>query len=326
MSLRAVNLSLAIMLYCAGAALPQTTPSVGESNDTRNDLTGGAAIQPATPPRAPEPNHPAAPAAVPIARDADEDSAAPRKTFMNFYAKHVAPKLHPKAVDDEPAAGTAAKPLGLRAPAAPAQSDLDDAEPTAPPSASKAVPTKPDAAAPTTDPDDDARKTATTAIEPVEVKALASFIASHPGAGTVNPLWQIPIETLRATRERPLFSSSRRPSPAPVQKAAPVVQVSAPPEPPAPEQPQLKLVGVVHGAKEDMAIFFDQTGRSVVRFHVGETNDAGWTIKSVDLRAATLVKNSQVVTLELPARSDQSAAAGADPTALALSSARESDE
>jgi general secretion pathway protein N len=325
MSLRAVNLSLAIMLYCAGAALPQTTPSVGESDDTRNDLTGGAAIQPATPPRAPEPNHPAAPAAVPIARDADEDSAAPRKTFMNFYAKHVAPKLHPKAVD-EPAAETAARPLGVKPPAASAQSDADEVEPTAPPPVLKAVPTKPDTAASTSDPDDDARETATTAIEPVGVKALASFIASHPGAGTVNPLWQIPIATLRATRERPLFSSSRRPPPAPVRQAAPVMQVSAPPEPPAPEQPQLKLVGVVHGAKEDMAIFFDQTGRSVVRLHVGETNDAGWTIKSVDLRAATLEKNSQVVTLELPARSDSSAAAGLDATALALSNARASDE
>src|SRR5262249_28882248 len=60
---------------------------------------------------------------------------------------------------------------------------------------------------------------------------------------TGNPLWGIPLRVLTATRERPLFSPSRRP-PAPPAVAAP-----APPPPvvaakaPEPDHPPLTIVG-----------------------------------------------------------------------------------
>ncbi|MGO9672598.1 MAG: hypothetical protein ACLPSF_00210 [Methylocella sp.] len=130
---------------------------------------------------------------------------------------------------------------------------------------------------------------------------------ANPGAprarrsGEANPLWAIPLENLRATRERPLFSASRRPPPPPVVAAAPVVSAPPPPPPAEPENPGMTLVGVVHGAKEDIGVFINQMDQSVIRLRIGE-EDHGWVEHSVDLRSATLEKDSQQVKLELPAR------------------------
>ena len=63
----------------------------------------------------------------------------------------------------------------------------------------------------------------------------------------------------------------------------------------------MTLVGVVHGADEDIGIFINQMDQSVLRLRLGQ-EDRGWTVHSVDVRAATLEKDSQQVTLELPAR------------------------
>ena len=63
----------------------------------------------------------------------------------------------------------------------------------------------------------------------------------------------------------------------------------------------MTLVGVVHGADEDIGIFINQMDQSVLRLRLGQ-EDRGWTMHSVDVRAATLEKDSQQVTLELPAR------------------------
>ncbi len=317
----AVGLGFAVAFFCAGSALAPARAADDDADSGRNDLGAGSLSQPHAAARNEDPSPPAAkfgPTASVSSSDADDDKGPPRKTFMNFYAKHVAPKLPPKPVDDDPEAQPSPKPPQVKPAAAAAQPDPDDAEPAAPASSSSAKPAKPHAAAAKADADDDRAEAVDPAAESAEVKAVTSFALSHPQAGKINPLWAIPMETLRATRERPLFSASRRPPAAPVRTAAPVVQASAPAEPAPPERPQLKLVGVVHGAKDDMAIFFDQAGKSVVRLHVGEANEAGWKIKSVDLRAATLEKDNEAVTLALPARSDESAGA-ANAGALALS-------
>ena len=61
-------------------------------------------------------------------------------------------------------------------------------------------------------------------------------VSQAPRSGAANPLWAIPLDSLTATRERPLFSVSRRPPPAPVAAAAPIVE--APPPPPPPSEPR----------------------------------------------------------------------------------------
>jgi general secretion pathway protein N len=112
-----------------------------------------------------------------------------------------------------------------------------------------------------------------------------------------NPLWGIPMSALSATRERPIFSVSRRP-PAPPPPPMPVAE--APPPPPAePEQPPLTLVGTAIGKSHNVALVFNQTSKIPVRLHVGETA-SGWYLRSIDLRKVTLEKNSHVVTLSLP--------------------------
>ena len=122
-----------------------------------------------------------------------------------------------------------------------------------------------------------------------------------------NPLWGIPVSALTATRERPVFSASRRP-PAP---PAPAVE-APPPSPPPPERPSLSLVGTVLASAEseggNVALVIDQSTKNLVRLHVGEAI-AGWSLRSVDSRKMTLQKDSQTVTLAFPVK-DMSAANG----------------
>ncbi len=116
-----------------------------------------------------------------------------------------------------------------------------------------------------------------------------------------NPLWGIPMSALSVTRERPVFSATRRP---PAPPPAPIPVVEAPPPPPAPaEPPQLGIVGTATGETDNVAVVIDQTTRNLVRLHVGETI-SGWLVRSVDSRTMTIEKDSRSVTLALPAVTD----------------------
>jgi hypothetical protein len=69
--------------------------------------------------------------------------------------------------------------------------------------------------------------------------AKTSVARQTPPSG--NPLWGIPVGSLSTTRERPVFSASRRPPASPL---GPVPVAEAPPPKPAePEQPPFTLVG-----------------------------------------------------------------------------------
>ncbi len=114
-----------------------------------------------------------------------------------------------------------------------------------------------------------------------------------------NPLWSVPLSTLTATRERPIFSASRRPPPPPV-AAAPVVQTRpAPPPPPTqPERPRLSLVGTV-GGEDGIAVFVDQATQAIVRLRTGEGYD-GWVLRTVGGREVTLQNDRDTAVLSLP--------------------------
>jgi hypothetical protein len=109
-----------------------------------------------------------------------------------------------------------------------------------------------------------------------------------------NPLWGIPLEVLNATRERPVFSPSRRPPMAAVISPP----VKAAPPPPAPE-PTLNLLGTVKGNGEGYAILMDATTHNIVRLKMGDGED-GWILRSVKEREAVLEKNDRTEVLELP--------------------------
>ncbi len=116
-----------------------------------------------------------------------------------------------------------------------------------------------------------------------------------PGA---NPLWGVPLSSLTATNERPIFSPSRRP-PAPPAPPIAAAEAPPPPSPPPPEPCPFTLVGTALGEPQNVAVLLNQTTRSVIRLHVGEMA-SGWSLRSVDMRTMTLEKDSQVVTLALP--------------------------
>ena len=123
-----------------------------------------------------------------------------------------------------------------------------------------------------------------------------------------NPLWAVPLSALPVTRERPIFSASRRPPPRAV--VAPAQQAVAPPPPPAaPEQLTLALIGAVVGDGDAIAVFLDRSNQKIVRLRQGDSH-AGWLLSSVQGREVTLKKadRSEVLALQ---RQEPGAQAGA---------------
>ncbi len=111
--------------------------------------------------------------------------------------------------------------------------------------------------------------------------------AENPGLGQPppqgNPLSRIPVNSLSATRERPLFSASRRPPLPPPTPPASIAKSSPPVEP---ERPPLTLQGTAIGKPRDIALVFDEAAKVSVRLHVGEAAE-GWHLRSVDRRTVT---------------------------------------
>jgi hypothetical protein len=120
-----------------------------------------------------------------------------------------------------------------------------------------------------------------------------------------NPLWGLPLGSLSVTRERPIFSPSRRaaaPVVVSVPRNEPVMPVVRPPEP---EHLDLALVGTVVSEAESIGVFLDQSTHLFVRMRTGEEH-AGWILRSIKGREASLEKNSRTETLSLPAPQDAS--------------------
>jgi general secretion pathway protein N len=137
------------------------------------------------------------------------------------------------------------------------------------------------------------------------VRELAQVVTAPPTlapaperALSANPLWAIPLTSLSGTRDRPIFSPSRRP-PAPAVAPAAVPKVAAAPKPRERENPQLNLVGTIASGEEGFGIFLDQSTKAAVRLKVGEDYQ-GWKLRSVQGREAVLEKDQLVYTLELP--------------------------
>lgn len=111
-----------------------------------------------------------------------------------------------------------------------------------------------------------------------------------------NPLWAVPLSSLTATRDRPLFAPTRRPPP----PAVPYVRAPAPPPPPVVEAgpPRLTLLGTVINDREKIAVFQDDTNQ-IIRIRLGEQH-AGWVLRSVQGRSVTLEGNNREATFSLP--------------------------
>jgi len=147
--------------------------------------------------------------------------------------------------------------------------------------------------------------------EPFSAVATPGQAAAHVSGG--NPLWAIPLESLKNTRERPLFSPSRRPPP-PAVIAAPAAPLPPPPppRPPAPDRPQLTLVGTIVGKSQSVGIFLDPATKDIVRLRAGEGH-GGWTLRAIQAREVTFEEGQHQATLALPARNGTDQAANSAP-------------
>lgn len=144
-------------------------------------------------------------------------------------------------------------------------------------------------------------------IETTMNPPLANFMPGTPksdnpaaGAFTGNPLWAVPLRVLSMTRERPLFSPSRRPAQANV-AVTPLQQVRELPRPTEPDHPTLTLLGTIVGKTQSIGIFVDQVAKNVIRLKTGQ-NHGGWTLRAIQGREALFEKNQREAILVLPAR------------------------
>jgi hypothetical protein len=114
-----------------------------------------------------------------------------------------------------------------------------------------------------------------------------------PTAGLASPLAVHPLDRLSATRERPLFSPSRR---APAPPPAPIIG-PPPPPPPPPEPPNVTLVGIVMEAEEARAIV--RSGPNEVRrVRIGD-DIGGWKVAQIEGRRLVLKLDSRVATFSM---------------------------
>lgn len=126
--------------------------------------------------------------------------------------------------------------------------------------------------------------------------SAAPKTSTNPSGPVANPVLAIPLSQLSMTRDRPIFSPSRRPP------ALPALPVVAKPVEPAktmqPETPPLILVGTVAGEDSGIAVFVEQSGENSVRLRLNESHQ-GWTLQSIQGREVTLFKDQKSSVLAL---------------------------
>ena len=121
-------------------------------------------------------------------------------------------------------------------------------------------------------------------------------VSPEEGTPRGNLLWTIPLKTLTATRERPIFRSSRRPVAIPAAGTRESVSRIEP----APAPPRLALVGTVIGSDQGIAVFVNQSTRDTFRLRMGE-NHEGWILREVRGREVVLQRAQETIVFSFPA-------------------------
>jgi hypothetical protein len=125
----------------------------------------------------------------------------------------------------------------------------------------------------------------------------------------LNPLWDTPITSFAPTRERPIFSPSRRPAVAALPSP---VQLPPPPPQQKPRKPPFVLLGAIEGENEEIALLLEETTKAVVRLRAGQSH-SGWTLRTVKGSEAVLQGYQQTATLVVPNRPTGSSQTPASP-------------
>jgi hypothetical protein len=106
----------------------------------------------------------------------------------------------------------------------------------------------------------------------------------------VSPLAAQPLDRMSNTRDRPLFSPTRRP-PAP----PPVVAVAPPPPPPAPD---VALLGVVMDGEKARAVVRTGPAAKILRVGIGD-DIGGWKVDQIEGRQLVLLLDGRTATFTM---------------------------
>jgi hypothetical protein len=112
-----------------------------------------------------------------------------------------------------------------------------------------------------------------------------------PAAAAVSPLAARPLDRFSVTRDRPLFSPTRRP-PAP----PPAIAAAAPPPPPPP--PDVLLLGVVVDGEDAHAVVRTGADSKIHRLRIGD-EIGGWKVGQIESRKLVLLLNGRTATFAM---------------------------
>lgn len=104
------------------------------------------------------------------------------------------------------------------------------------------------------------------------------------------------LEALTATRDRPLFSPTRRPPPPPQAVATPTRAIEAPP--PEASPPAIQLIGIIFGDNEGIAIVKHAKDATTTRLRVGDAID-NWIVQEIRPRDVRLKLGTRTVMVRL---------------------------
>jgi hypothetical protein len=120
--------------------------------------------------------------------------------------------------------------------------------------------------------------------------------AVTPEFGVANPVTAHPFASLSATRDRPLFSPSRRPPPAPFVRLTDPTPV--PPAPPA-LPPSIALVGIITEDNGSFAVVrADPSTNKSIRVRIGDQIE-GWTVTQITKLNIILSRDGRIADFSL---------------------------
>jgi hypothetical protein len=128
-----------------------------------------------------------------------------------------------------------------------------------------------------------------------------------------SPLWAVSLDLLPATRDRPLFSPSRRPPPPPPVSGR-IETVAAIPAPSRP--PSVVLLGIVADPDGTWALVRAGGSDKIMHARLGD-DIAGWKVSEIESRRLVLSSDDRSVSFALFSRAGAKSSADGTPVARA---------